>query len=170
MRALESCPSRLAVTVVIGPAFVNEGEIAQVAAGSRHRYTVRRNASNMAELMAHADVAFTGGGLTALELACAGAPGLILCEVPHQLETAAVLEQQGAALSLGFGMAVPDAELVRTLRALLDDDARRRRMSEAGKRLLDGQGCARVVRAILDTVAARRSVDEQRAAPISVGR
>lgn len=155
MRALESHPPRLAVTVVIGPAFVNEGEIAQVAAGSRHRYTVRQNASNMAELMAHADVAFTGGGLTALELACAGTPGLVLCEVPHQLETAAVLEQRGAALSLGFGVTVPDSELVRAARALLDDDARRRLMSEAGKRLIDGAGCARVASALVAAVEAR---------------
>ena len=170
MRALEPCPQRLDVTVVIGPAFVNDDEIVRAASASRHRYTVHRNASNMAELMAHTDVAFSGGGLTALELACTGTPGVILCEVPHQLETAAVLEQHGAALNLGFGMAVPDTQLLQTTSELLEDEARRRRMSDAGKRLLDGQGCVWVARVILEAIEARGNRDEPRAVRVPVRR
>lgn len=170
MRALERIAATLAVTVVVGPAFLDEREIVEAAARSRHRYTVRRNVSDMAALMVQSDVALTGGGLIALELACTGTPGFILCEVSHQLETAAVLEQQGATVSLGFGVAVPEEEMAREVQGLLEDGARRRRMSVAGKRLLDGKGCRRIAEAILGALAARGVVDEQHATSVPAGR
>lgn len=170
LRALERIPRALEVTAVVGPAFTNGEEIERLAAASRHRATVRRNVSDMAELMAGSDVALAGGGLVALELACVGTPGFIVCEVSHQLETAAALEREGAAVSLGFGVAVPEEEIAREAAALLDDDGRRARMSASGRRLIDGRGCARIAEAILDGLRARGHLDERQAAAIPLGR
>lgn len=170
MRAVERLSRPLEVMTVIGPAFTNGEEIRRIAGASRHWSTVREGVSNMAELLVESDVALTGGGLIALEMACVGTPGFIVCEVSHQLETAAVLEQHGAAVNVWFGVAASEEDIARDVAALLGDEDRRRRMSEAGKRLIDGKGCLRVAQAILEVLAVRGGMDEQQTASVPVGR
>lgn len=157
MRALELVTEPLAITAVIGPAFLDAQEIRARAARSAHRYEVHENTPAMAQLMRRAEVTIGGGGLVALEMACAGTAGVILCEVPHQLETAAVLEQQGAAVSLGFGVAVSEMEIAGTVQALLADHERRQAMSSAGPRLVDGRGVERVADALLHVLTAKHA-------------
>lgn len=157
LKVLERIPQPLSTMVVIGPAFTDQRVIRHEAARSRHDYDVRENVSNMGELMLHADLAIVGGGLIALEAACCGTPGLVCCEVPHQLETAAVLEQHGAAVSLGFGHIVNEQATAQVISDLLSDEARRLAMSQAGRRLVDGRGCQRVARALRNAWAVRRA-------------
>ena len=150
LQAAERLANPVCATVVIGPAFTNGRDIREAAARSKHSITVYENVTNMAELMFQADVAITAGGLIALELACSGTPGLILCEVDHQLDTAAVLEAAGAALHLGLGTELSEKKLEGYLSGLLQDKALQASMQQAGKQLIDGKGTARITQAILD--------------------
>lgn len=155
LRGLEKLTAPLEVTVVIGPAFVEVDRITQAAQGSRHRTTLLRNVENMAELMCQTDLAITGGGLTALEVACTGTPAIILCEVDHQVETADVLEEAGAAVNLGLGLDLPDDALAERVEALLADRKERDRLSRAGKKLIDGQGTQRVTEVLVRAMGSR---------------
>jgi len=169
MQALEASARSLNITAVIGPGFIDEDTLRQRAARSRHRYTMLCNVSNMAQLMAWADLGICGGGLVALEMACTGTPSMILCEVPHQLETAAVLQAQAAAVDLGFGVAVPDQALAREVDALLGDADRRRTMGLAGSNLIDGKGCMRLAQVLTEALDAW-SMDESDRAGVPLGR
>ena len=155
LNALERVGRSFTGVVVIGPAFTDGPEIRQQAARSKHRWEVLENISDMARRMLEADVAVTGGGGIALELACTGTPGFILCEVDHQLETADVLERQGAAVHLGLGTALSEQDLAQKVSDLLGDRARRTAMQRAGKDLVDGKGCQRVAELILDRLSLR---------------
>ncbi len=153
LNALERVERPLSGTVVIGPAFTDGNQIRQMAAQCRHRWEILENISDMARRMWEADVAITGGGLIALELACTGTPGLILSEVEHQLETAEALERHGVAIHLGLGTTLSDQELARKAADLIEDRARRATMQQAGKELVDGKGCQRVAELILDRLS-----------------
>jgi spore coat polysaccharide biosynthesis protein SpsF len=170
MRALERIPTPLSLTVAIGPAFTDAADIRRLAASSRHRYEVCECAANMAELMGGADVAITAGGLVALEIAACGTPGVILCEVPHQLETAQILQQHGAAVNLGFGVAVSEEEIARVVAELIDDERRRMAMARTGPQLIDGQGCVRIADAILSALSLRGVPDDRSPAGLPLGR
>jgi spore coat polysaccharide biosynthesis predicted glycosyltransferase SpsG len=144
MEALEEVRRPLRVTVVIGPAFFNEEEIREKASCAQHRYDLQKNVPNMAELMCQTDLAVTGGGLTALEVACTGTPALIICEVAHQVDTARALECQGAVVNLGLGESLEPLEIAGHVESLLADPGRRLQLSQAGKSLVDGRGVERI--------------------------
>ena len=144
LRAIELIQKPLDVTVIIGPAFTDENHIRAAASSSRHATTVVQNTPEMAKHMAQADLAITGGGLTALETACTGTPALILCEVDHQIETAVSLERHEAGINLGLGVPLAESSIHRSILELLDNPERRNRLSQAGKKLIDGRGTGRV--------------------------
>ncbi len=156
LESIEQIAAPLEITVVIGPAFGETQAIEWLAQASRHPVHLLRNVRNMAFLMGQADLAIAGGGLTALEVACAGTPALILCEVDHQVETAQALEQAQAALSLGLGAAQTREAIARKIKNLLQDQAQRESLSQHGKQLVDGRGMERTVDLLIQALAQRR--------------
>src|SRR5207244_1587129 len=91
------------------------------------------------------DAAVAAGGVTAWELAFMGVPSLLMVLARNQERNAAGLAEAGAALNLGEFERVAPETLAAALGELLDDPARRRRMSRRGRRLIDGRGVERVV-------------------------
>lgn len=116
-----------------------------------------RDARNMPELMAWADVAVAAGGTTAWELAYMGLPSITLVLADNQVDLAASLD--GAGLSQNLGMhSVVDANMIAmAVRELVLDRERRSAMSGRGRKTVDGRGADRVVTELL---AATRSAAE----------
>jgi len=108
---------------------------------------IESHVGDVAPLMAEADVSISGGGSTCWELAFMGVPSLIVSLTDHQTPIATALAQAGVAVYVGgtgdLAESVPHA-----LAALAGDPARRTRMSALGRRLVDGRGAERVVRAM----------------------
>jgi UDP-2,4-diacetamido-2,4,6-trideoxy-beta-L-altropyranose hydrolase len=107
------------------------------------------NVKDMAELMAWADLAVSAGGSTCWELAFMGLPSLILVLADNQRPVAASLEELGLAANAGWFRAVSQARLLRLLAGLIQDQEKRRKMSTAGRLLVDGRGPREVVQAML---------------------
>jgi spore coat polysaccharide biosynthesis predicted glycosyltransferase SpsG len=140
-------------TVVLGPAFRHHQELQEVAKVSPLDLSLVHNATNMAELMWHADLAITAGGLSLFELACVGTPSVVVCAERFEVETADRLQEAGVTVNLGFGEDLDYARIPTTLAALAQDLGTRSRMSRQGKELVDGRGCERVVSLIRDRAA-----------------
>lgn len=108
-----------------------------------------RPLDDWASVLAQCDLAITAAGVLKYETASAGVPSLIVAAVEHQREPAEQFAKLGTCEYLG----VPDDGLTDRLRAtlapLFDDAPRRRKMREAGMRLVDGRGANRVA-AVLD--------------------
>jgi spore coat polysaccharide biosynthesis predicted glycosyltransferase SpsG/RimJ/RimL family protein N-acetyltransferase len=97
-------------------------------------------------LMLASDLVVSAAGTTVWELCCLGVPAALVCVADNQRPGYERVLARGAAVGLGVGSLDPDAAAA-TLREVLLDADRRRALAGAGRRLVDGRGAWRVVRA-----------------------
>jgi UDP-2,4-diacetamido-2,4,6-trideoxy-beta-L-altropyranose hydrolase len=91
------------------------------------------------------DFAVSAGGSTCWELAFLGVPTVALSLAENQRSLAAALARAGAGVDLGPAELLTPELVAPIVDVLAEDADRRRAMSEAGRRLVDGRGAARVV-------------------------
>lgn len=143
----------LEATIVVG---ANNPHFDELDVAIRHRQipTVRgvhpairlmRDVSDMSELMAWADVAVSAGGSTCWELVSMGLPSIVLILADNQRRVAEGLCTMGAAVNLGWFEQVTEHDISTALAALCHSYDERVRFSQAGRRLVDGDGSDRVV-------------------------
>jgi UDP-2,4-diacetamido-2,4,6-trideoxy-beta-L-altropyranose hydrolase len=138
------------VIVVAGSSNPHAEMLNSLIRNSRVKIHLKRDAANMSDLMAWADVAVSAGGTTCWELAFMGVPTVVLVLAENQCSSAEGLEQAGMAINLGWFDQVSNGKIADALIRLLNDSKQRNRMSTSGRQLVDGNGCSRVMRAILD--------------------
>lgn len=156
--ALERAAARPRCTVVVGPAFRHETELKKAVTASSFEVRVLRSPGGMASLMVEADLAITAGGILMLELCCVGTPGIVVCGDRWEIETADRLEREGAVVNLGSGLDLDFGRIPLVLDALCPDSERRKSMSAAGKRLVDGRGCERMARMIRERMKGKQAI------------
>ena len=104
-----------------------------------------RDAQNMAQLMAWADICISGAGTTSWELAYMGLPQVILVLAENQRGVADNLDKFGLTLNLGWYSEINSNDFLTRLRELIFNFERRKSMSENGRRIIDGKGAERVL-------------------------
>lgn len=109
---------------------------------------VVRNASNMPELMAWADIAIAAAGSTSWELAFMGLPSLVITVADNQVPNARALGDHGVAHILGWHADVSENDIAQALVALARDADARSAMGTRGQHLVDGRGAERVAAAM----------------------
>ena len=103
-----------------------------------------RDAQNMSELMAWADICVSGAGVTSWELAYMGLPQVVLVLAENQRSVADNLARFRLALNFGWYSEINCDEFLVRLRELILNSERRKAMSENGRRIIDGKGAERV--------------------------
>jgi len=150
----------LEVDVVIGAASPHADEIACLCA-LPPPFRLHRQAQNMAELMAAADLALGAGGSTTWERCCLGLPALQVAIAPNQEAPSQALAEVGLVTYLGRGSSLTAERLREALAAAAADPSSLRRRSSAMRALVDGEGRRRVAAAML---AGRQSALKMRSA------
>jgi UDP-2,4-diacetamido-2,4,6-trideoxy-beta-L-altropyranose hydrolase len=135
-----ACSSELTVTVVCGAQYPNGGESLQALAGNFRRLDVLQHVTNMAELMASADLSVGAGGTTSWERCCLGLPALVYIMADNQREAAQGLEKAGAIRTWQSRH-----DLAGHLAEFTGDDALYRSAVAAASGICDGRGLERVV-------------------------
>ncbi len=136
--------SQLDVTVAVGGSNPDGGLIkSDIDAGGR-AWRVLDDPPNLADWMAWADIAITGGGSTCYELAAYGVPMLIITLAENQHLLANGIGEAGAGISLGWHADINLEDIISPLRNLLRSPETFAAMSQAGQRLVDGLGASRV--------------------------
>ena len=135
---------QLQIRVVVGPANSNVDELRNAAAGVSGDLELLTSVSDMAEIMAWADVAVAGAGSTSWELACLGLPAATLVVAENQRMIAEELRMAGLAVNLGWHAEVSPERIAKELERLLFSSYRRLQMSQRGRALVDGKGAERV--------------------------
>jgi UDP-2,4-diacetamido-2,4,6-trideoxy-beta-L-altropyranose hydrolase len=107
-----------------------------------------RNVQNMPALMAWADVAIAGAGVTSYELCYMGLPSMLLIVAENQRRTAERLSELGMAVNAGTSREFRAELFAGELQALLESSERRKGMCRAARESVDGLGSERV-RAVL---------------------
>ncbi|MGH7931134.1 MAG: UDP-2,4-diacetamido-2,4,6-trideoxy-beta-L-altropyranose hydrolase [Candidatus Binatia bacterium] len=140
--------ARLQIRVVAGPANPHIQELRNAAAVFPGRLELLTCISEMAPLMAWADLAMTAAGSTCWELACVGLPAVTLIVAENQRAIAEELDAAGVVFNLGWHKEVSADRIASTVDGLLYSSFRRLRMSQRGRVLVDGRGAERVAIAL----------------------
>jgi UDP-2,4-diacetamido-2,4,6-trideoxy-beta-L-altropyranose hydrolase len=109
---------------------------------------VRRDVSNMAELMTWADIAISAAGTTSWEMCFLGLPALLVDLVENQTPIAQELDRRGCAIHVGSAQNVSPQKLADRIQSLLRSREDRHAISSRCRALVDGRGAARVVAAL----------------------
>lgn len=141
------------VLLVVGAANPELEKLRQHAAGLPVRAGIRHDVHDMAELLAGADLAVSAAGSTAWELAAVGTPMIVAAQNRSEHGPAAALARHGAAIDLGPLEALDLGAVTAAVTALAGDPARRRAMSAAGRRLVDGRGVDRMLALLAELMA-----------------
>jgi UDP-2,4-diacetamido-2,4,6-trideoxy-beta-L-altropyranose hydrolase len=134
----------LEATVVAGGSNPHFAMLESAAVRSDRAITVKRDVTNMAELMAAADVAISATGSTCWELCLLGLPALLLDVAANQSAIARELDRRGCAIHVGDGT-VPAEKIAHDLERLLHSYELRQSLSRHARELVDGNGARRVV-------------------------
>ena len=144
-RLAELQGNALRVRVIVGGSASNASVVEEVAAKLTGQVQVVRDARNMAELMAWADLAIAGAGSTCWEMCLLGLPAILVVAAENQQPIAQQLEGVGAALNAGRSAEVDCASLAQRAHQLLMSADTRLAMSRAARKLVDGRGRERVL-------------------------
>ena len=135
---------RWSVEIVVGPDY-------RGAAAARGLF-VLREPSDLAGLLAAADVAVLGAGTMKFEAAALGTPALLVAVADDQLPVGPVFAATGATAWAGDGRTVDPAIVVRILATLILDPGRRADMARRGPEVVPGDGARRIVAATMTEI------------------
>jgi UDP-2,4-diacetamido-2,4,6-trideoxy-beta-L-altropyranose hydrolase len=138
----------LEATVVVGGSNPHITSLEQAAAHFPGTIRLQRSASNMAELLAWADVAVSGAGTTCWEMCLLGLPAILIDLAENQRPVARELDARGVAIHLGSTAEVFPEEIAGKVEWLLLSPETRAAMSGRARKLVDGKGAGRVVAAM----------------------
>jgi UDP-2,4-diacetamido-2,4,6-trideoxy-beta-L-altropyranose hydrolase len=144
----------LEAVVVVGGNNPHHGELQAATRHSSFTIRLERNVTNMASLMAWADVAVSAGGSTCWELAFLGLPSIVLALVDNQDAIAKGLYNAGVVTSLDRQGDVMVLEMSNKLEKLIQRKAARAKMCDLGQKLVDGLGAHR---AALELISGTRA-------------
>jgi spore coat polysaccharide biosynthesis predicted glycosyltransferase SpsG len=144
----------IAVDLLVGAANPRGPDLVARAARAKHATTVWSQPEAFPQRMARADLAVATFGVTAYELAFLGVPAVLVSHNDENAVAAGRYAACGAGVDLGLIATVQDAHAAEQVEQLLTDGALRRRMSETGRRMVDGRGAERIADVI------QRLVDE----------
>ncbi len=148
--ALELCQADLDIQCVIGPYF-DEGLIKSLKrfadCSSQHVECVIAPL-NLADHMTWADLSISTSGLTKYEFSVTGTPVILLSidELHHRVNQRFL--SAGTAVDLGVYDSVDNQDLSQMVDSVVADMPLRKKMSEAGRRTIDGLGVERIVSSI----------------------
>jgi UDP-2,4-diacetamido-2,4,6-trideoxy-beta-L-altropyranose hydrolase len=145
----------LETRIAAGPANPHLETLREAASALSSRNEILASVSDMASLMAWADVAVTAGGSTSWELACMGLPSVTIVLAENQKRSVEELVAAGVTASAGWHEHVSAEHLTDKLGQLLQDPVQRFRMSEHGRALVDGKGVDRVATVLRERFSAQ---------------
>lgn len=150
--AMKQVRSDFEARVVIGGGNLRQNELQTLVRELNLNVKLERSPKNMAPLMRWSDVAVSGAGGTCWELAYMGVPSIVIALSSDQRAIAEGLAKSDIAASLGWHANLSEERISEAILRLLNDPKRRAAMSERGMKLVDGQGAARVVKFLQDSL------------------
>jgi UDP-2,4-diacetamido-2,4,6-trideoxy-beta-L-altropyranose hydrolase len=118
-----------------------------------------KNADNMPELMAWADVAISAGGSTSWELAFMGLPSVLIPIAENQKSVVNELQSLGIAHTIENTAGNNPVQLAQILSAFLQSREIRSGFSERMVRYIDGKGPLRILHTMSNTSITLRNVE-----------
>lgn len=135
----------LEARILVGPSNPNEEALADAVRHAACNMRLIRDVKGMPGLMVWADVAVSAAGSTCWELCFMGLPSLIITVAENQRGVGSCLEEAGAAAHLGWFEDLTVESIAESCSVLLHSLLMRKRLSEAGRRLVRGDGADKIL-------------------------
>ena len=148
--ALDTLESHdLSVRVILGPSFCPALRLRiREATARRDAIALIDAPDGLAPHFAWAELVLAGAGLTKYELAAWGLPSVLIAPDAAAVTANAAFAAEGTAIHLGADAAVTPAMIGRAVATLMGDPGLRRDLAHRGQALVDGQGAARIAKAL----------------------
>lgn len=153
LQAIAQSAIDVAIDVIAASTAPQVKELRTLAEHMPQEVSVHTNVSDMAGLMAAADLAIGAPGSASWERACLGLPSVLAVLADNQRPNAAALERAGAAIVVEGNDLV--SAIATVLRDLVANPQVRTDMAAKTARLCDGRGPARAMLAVLPVVHSR---------------
>ncbi|WP_327075973.1 UDP-2,4-diacetamido-2,4,6-trideoxy-beta-L-altropyranose hydrolase [Janthinobacterium sp. CG_S6] len=152
VRALDGrfAAADLLVDIVVGPSNPHQAAIRDWAR-RRPYLQVHLAPSGLAELMAAADIGIGAAGSMSWERACVGLPSIAIAVAENQFRLGGDAAAVGMHVFLGRAQDLGEGELLAAFDLLIANAYLRQAFVAAGKKMVDGQGAARVARRLVGT-------------------
>jgi spore coat polysaccharide biosynthesis predicted glycosyltransferase SpsG len=147
-RLLLNTPRVNRVDVIVRPHHRDLAALQEMAASCPDRLEVVTEPPEISARLTRCHFAVTAGNAWSLELACVGIPQLVIVQSETHWPTAQRLEEEGAAVCLGWHANASAGTLRQAVQSLLGDNLERQAMSRCGRQLIDGRGPDRLVTAL----------------------
>lgn len=144
VRCFDALAEDLEVLVVVGSSSERIGQLESMAAASAKKVRILKDVSNMAQLMAWADVAISAAGTTAWELCAMGLPSILIDVAENQTAIAIGLARSGCAIHIPGCEQINERELASRLAELLHSESERSSFTLRCRTIVDGYGSLRV--------------------------
>ena len=131
------------ITIIIGPFFENSVKLNQFVK-NKNNFSLIFSPKKIWNDFLKSDVVISGAGNTLFELSAQRIPTICIATAEHQKPYAKTFESKGFAKNLGFWKNVKKDLVRRTVIQILNDKLKRRKMSLAGSKILDGKQLLRV--------------------------
>lgn len=163
-KMLLNTPKVQRVDVIVRPQHRGLEALRALAETKPERLEIAVEPAEIVSRIARSHFALTAGNAASLELACVGVPQLVIVQNELHWPTAQRLEEEGAAICLGWHASVSPQTMRQTVQDLLGDDHERQAMARCGRQLIDGRGQDRLVTALEVLLHPSRQVEFSEAA------
>ncbi len=131
------------VRIMCGPGCPGSGQVRRYVRGES-RFVVHSSVKHISRLMSRADIALSGAGVSACELAVLGVPTAAIILADNQRRLASELQRRGCAYILGSFRLSSDSALKRKIRRLARERRLRESLTRNSVRTFDAQGGRRL--------------------------
>lgn len=146
LEALRSIPgAKLEVTAILG-AHEPDREFIEKSFAAEGHYKISGPIQDFARHMLASDLYIGAGGTTTWERLCLGLPGIVIATAENQEQLSTELSQAGFGKYLGRSAEVSASRIREAVEEFLANPESLGQFSEAGMRLVDGEGTERVTR------------------------
>lgn len=149
VQILQSIASTEEIAVVLGPLNPSFNRIRELAR-SDPRIHAYSNPRDLARILRNTRLTVSAAGTTCGELAYLGIPVAALSVADNQLLAAKTVERSGCGKNLGPYQKRTDSNLRKQIQKLIADSRSLKKMSRAGKKLVDGKGAQRLAAELLE--------------------
>lgn len=139
------------INLIVGSAFSNKSELNKLAFEYKN-LILHENPEKISQIMFRSDIAISSGGSTLYELCACGTPTLSFVLADNQQGIVMRMNELGLVQSIGWYNELEEERLTSSLSNLIKNFEKRKEISANGQKLVDGNGCSRIVEKLLQMI------------------
>jgi spore coat polysaccharide biosynthesis predicted glycosyltransferase SpsG len=115
VEVLSGLPDKYVIRIILGPGYRYQSELARFMERHFSNFSLKQNVVRVFEDYMWADVAFSLGGLTSMELVASKTPAVLIAAYKHQVRRCEYLSEKNFAYYAGYYSEICDKEIIRGL-------------------------------------------------------